>query len=84
MSLLHSEYLAFRFRLASEAIERLLKAHTFLATGWRSKLRRKDLHNPFYLKQELNAVRHDKKLDTFDELLHKLYDITRVGTSITQ
>lgn len=62
------------FRLASEAIEKLLKAHIFLVTGARTKLTRKDLHNAYALKQELNAVVNDKKLDSFDDVLKKLHD----------
>jgi len=69
LNMLHSG-----FRLASDAIEKLLKAHIFLATGARTKLQGKDLHNSYALKQELNFVRLDKRLDSFDDLLRKLYD----------
>jgi hypothetical protein len=62
------------FRLASEAVEKILKAHIFLVTGEKTKLRGNDRHNPYLLKQELNTVRQDRRLDTFDALLLKLYD----------
>jgi hypothetical protein len=62
------------FRLASEAIEKLLKAFIFLETGAETTLRGNDRHNPYLLKQELNGVRPDPKLDNFDDLLHKLHD----------
>ena len=62
------------FRLASEAVEKLLKAHIFLATGNKTTLRRNDRHNPYLLKQEMNAALRDKKLDSFDDMLLKLYD----------
>jgi hypothetical protein len=69
LNMLHSG-----FRLASDAVEKLLKAHIFLATAARTKLHRKDLHNPYALKQELNSLRFDKRLDSYDDLLRKLYD----------
>jgi hypothetical protein len=62
------------FRLASEAVEKLLKAFIYLATGAKSKLKGNDRHNPYRLKQELTAANPDPKLDTFDDLLKKLYD----------
>jgi len=62
------------FRLASEAVEKLLKAFIYLETGARSALKRNDRHNPYLLKQELKVAHPDPKLDNFDDLLKKLYD----------
>jgi hypothetical protein len=62
------------FRLASEAVEKLLKAFIFLQTGTKSTLKGRDRHNPYLLKEELKASRPDQKLDSYDDLLHKLYD----------
>jgi hypothetical protein len=62
------------FRLASEAVEKLLKAFIFLQTGARSTLKGRDRHNPYLLKKELTALRPDKNLDTYDDLLQTLYD----------
>jgi hypothetical protein len=62
------------FRLASEAVEKLLKAHIFLAAGTKTKLQRGSLHNPYLLKQELNGARPDRSLDSFDDVLHQLHN----------
>ncbi len=62
------------YRLMSEAAEKLLKAFIFLKSGARSTLRRNDRHNPYRLKQELRTVHPDPKLDSFDDLLQRLYD----------
>jgi hypothetical protein len=62
------------FRLASEAVEKLLKAFIFLQTGTKSTLKGRDRHNPYLLKEELKASRPDQKLDSYDDLLRKLYD----------
>jgi len=65
------------FRLASEAVEKLLKASIFLRTGTHSKLKRlkrSDLHNPYRLKEELKSARADPRLDGYDDLLRKLHD----------
>ncbi len=62
------------FRLASEAVEKLLKAFIFLATGARTSLKKNDRHNPYLLKQELKKSHPDRKLDSFDELLKTLFD----------
>ena len=62
------------FRLASQAVEKMLKAHIFNATGQESRLRGQERHNPYLLKVESTAARPDKRLDDFDELLKKLYD----------
>lgn len=62
------------FRLASEAVEKLLKAFIFVATGAEPTLRGNARHNPYLLKQELIGVHPDHKLDSFDDLLRKLHD----------
>jgi hypothetical protein len=62
------------FRLASEAVEKLLKAFIFLQTGARPLLRGKDRHNPYLLKEELRASRPDPMLDSHDDQFHKLHD----------
>jgi hypothetical protein len=62
------------FRLASEAVEKMLKAFIYLATGQKSTLRGNDRHNPYLLKQELTATHPDKTLDNFDTLLKKLHN----------
>jgi hypothetical protein len=62
------------FRLASEAVEKLLKALIYLTTGEKTKLRGKDRHNPYLLKEELRAEHRDQVLDGFDDLFRKLYD----------
>ena len=79
-----SDYLASRccilnglfsgFRLASEAIEKILKAFIFLQTGAKSTLKGKDRHNPYLLKEELTASRPDSTLDSHDDLLLTLYE----------
>ena len=57
------------FMLASQAIEKLLKALIYLESG--EKMR--TCHNPFDLKQKLKASK-DYGLDKYDEVLKKLYD----------
>jgi hypothetical protein len=69
LNMLHSG-----FRLGSEAIEKILKAHIYLTTGAKTRLNGNDLHNPYQLKEELKAVRCDLRLDSFDDLLRKLHD----------
>jgi hypothetical protein len=60
-------------RLGSEAVEKMLKAYIYLATGAKSKLTRSERHNPYLLKRELIATHPDPKLDSFDDPLRKLY-----------
>src|SRR5438105_14344420 len=55
-------------RFGSEAVEKLLKAHIYLATGAKRRG-----HNPYRLKQELITTHPDAKLDSFDDPLRKLY-----------
>jgi hypothetical protein len=62
------------FRLASESVEKLLKAFIYLETGERTRLIRNDLHNPLRLKQELRQTHQDQRLDAFDPLLMRLFD----------
>jgi hypothetical protein len=62
------------FRLASEAIEKMLKAFIYLQTGSPTKLKRNDKHTPYLLKQELGETYHDQRLDSFDLLLRRLFD----------
>jgi hypothetical protein len=62
------------FRLASEAVEKLLKAFIFLQTGNKSTLKRRDRHNPYLLKEELKRSRPDQTLDAYDDVLHRLYN----------
>jgi len=62
------------FRLASEAVEKLLKAFIYLATGSKTNVKRDGLHNPYVLKQELTTAHPDQKLDGFDDLLKTLHD----------
>jgi hypothetical protein len=63
------------FRLASEAVEKLLKAYVFLETRATSTLKANDRHNPFLLKEELQPAlkTRDPELDKFDGLLRKLF-----------
>ena len=61
-------------RLASEAVEKILKAFIFLATGHKSMTMGNDRHNPYLLKQELRKIHMDSKLDVFDGVLTKLHD----------
>ncbi len=58
--------------LSSQAIEKILKSFILLEDGVSTKLKGKDLHNPFKLKEELKNKR-DYRLDKFDNLLKKLY-----------
>ena len=62
------------FRLASEAVEKLLKASIFLRTGTQSRLKGHDRHNPYRLKEELKSAHVDSTLDGYDPLLKKLHD----------
>jgi hypothetical protein len=55
-------------RFGSEAVEKILKAHIYLATGAKRRG-----HNPYLLKQELIATHPDPKLNSFDDPLRKLY-----------
>src|SRR3990167_3878931 len=56
--------------LASEAIEKALKAILFLETG----SKRKGWHKPYELKEELKKHKKDwSRLDKFDDLLKRLY-----------
>jgi len=57
------------FTLASQAIEKMLKACIFLE----SKKELKRDHNPFRLKEDLKKIK-DYELDKYDNLLKKLYD----------
>jgi len=57
------------FTLASQAIEKLLKAIIFLETGEEMKT----WHNPYDLKEKLKKIK-DYNLDGFDLTLKKLYD----------
>ena len=57
------------FTLASQAIEKLLKAIIYLETGEKMKSR----HNPYELKEKLKGIK-DYNLDDFDLTLKKLYD----------
>jgi len=57
------------FVLASQAIEKLLKALIYLE----SREEMKTGHNPFDLKQKLKGLR-DYDLDKYDATLNKLYD----------
>ncbi len=57
------------FTLASQAIEKMLKACIFLE----SKKELKRGHNPFELKEELKKLK-DYGLNKYDNLLKKLYD----------
>lgn len=57
------------FTLASQAIEKLLKAIIFLETGKGMKTQ----HNPYELKEKLKKIK-DYDLDSFDIMLKKLYD----------
>ncbi len=57
------------FILASQAIEKLLKAIIYLETG--EEMKRS--HNPYELKEKLKKIK-DYSLDGFDLTLKKLYD----------
>src|ERR1051326_3363602 len=59
-------------RLASEAVEKILKAFIFFVTGQKSTTKGNDRHNPYLLKQELRKTHTDSKLDLFDDVLKKL------------
>jgi hypothetical protein len=58
--------------LFSRSVEKLLKACIFLETGNKTSLGRRDRHQPFKLKQELEQGR-DYGLDKYDPLLQKMY-----------
>jgi hypothetical protein len=62
------------FRLASEAVEKLLKATIFLRSGAKCKLEASKRHNPYLLKEELKSACLDPTLDGYDALLNKLHD----------
>lgn len=57
------------FSMASQAIEKLLKAIIFLESGEKMKTG----HNPFLLKEKLKKIQ-DYKLDKYDSILKKLND----------
>lgn len=57
------------FTLASQAIEKLLKAIIYLETGEEMKT----WHNPYELKEKLKKIK-DYDIDGFDLTLKKLYD----------
>jgi len=61
--------------LSSHAVEKMLKSFIFLKTAAKTKLKSRngDLHNPFLLKEDLKSTHPDSKLDSFDELLKKLF-----------
>jgi hypothetical protein len=63
------------FRLASEAVEKLLKAYIFLETKQKTTLKQNDRHNPYLLKEELQSAlkARDTELDNFDGLLNQLF-----------
>src|SRR3989344_8199280 len=61
------------FILASQAIEKILKAIIFLETKRQTGLKKDDKHNPFSLKNELTAkTKKYSELNKFDEQLKKL------------
>ena len=68
-------YLFSGLPLAAHAVEKMLKAFIFLSSGAKTTLKSRngDLHNPYLLKQELRRTYADSKLDSFDDLLKKLF-----------
>jgi hypothetical protein len=60
------------FPLLSQSVEKLLKAIIFLETGAKSNLKGGDRHNPYALKEELQAT-VDYGLDRYDAALQKLF-----------
>lgn len=70
------------FSIASQAVEKLLKAMIFLESGiqiknnitWGSgKIDKNVGHNPFLLKERLKEIK-DYQIDKYDSILKKLYD----------
>jgi hypothetical protein len=60
------------FGLFAQSVEKLLKACIFLETGNKTKLKGLDKHDPYKLKQELQA-KADYSLDKYDNCLKNLF-----------
>ena len=58
--------------IASQAIEKMLKAIIYMETKQKFKVKGNDRHKPFKLKEELKQAK-DYNLDRFDDLLKRLY-----------
>ena len=58
--------------IASQAIEKMLKAIIYMETKQKFEVKGNDRHKPFKLKEELKQAK-DYNLDRFDDLLKRLY-----------